>query len=260
MRPLKRIFCLVGMVLAGCAAKQPPPTKSDAASAQAEEKSPPARPVPARGSAGNFIVREKDFDVATELLQAVGDGRKWIEEFFGKPFPRPSDVEVFSERSAFDAYIKKRWKVPKTEPWMVATGVADRLLILSPRVWKTEAVEHNPADATHVREVVAHEMVHVFHGQQNQTGDFEGMDDLGWFVEGLATYVSGQLSHEHRGAAAEAIQAGKAPRRLADAWSGQYRYGVCGSMVEFVDQRWGRGTIWSLLAVTKPEVALNCSV
>jgi hypothetical protein len=83
------------------------------------------------------------------------------------------------------------------------------------------------------------------------------MDDLGWFVEGLATYVSVQLSHEHREAAAEAIQAGKAPRRLADAWSGQYRYGVCGSMVEFVDKRWGRAMIWNLLAVTKADVALN---
>jgi Peptidase of plants and bacteria len=140
---------------------------------------------------------------------------------------------------------------------MVAAGVADRLLILSPRVWKTEAVEHDPADAAHVREVVAHELVHVFHGQQNPIGDFEGMDDLGWFVEGLATYVSGQLSHEHRGAAAEAIQAGKGPVRLADAWSGRYRYGVCGSMVEFVDQRWGRETIANLLAVTKPEIALK---
>jgi len=255
---MKKIFCLLGMVLAGCAAEQSPPTTSDAGSARAGEKSPAVRPVrPAPGSAGQIILQEKDIAFGTELLLALGEGRKRIEEFFGKPFPRPCDVEVFADRSAFDAYFQKRWKVAKTEPWMVAAGVADRLLILSPRVWKTEAVEHNPADADHVRELVAHELVHVFHGQQNPTGDFEGMDNLGWFVEGLATYVSGQLSHEHRGAAAEAIQAGKGPRRLADAWSGQYRYGVCGSMVEFVDHRWGHETIWSLLAVTKPDVALK---
>jgi Collagenase len=252
------ILCLLGIVLAGCGAEQPPATKSDAGSARSAEKSPPAQPVPpARGSAGKIIAQDRDFAVVTELLKSLGEGRKRIEEFFGKPFPRPFDVEVFPGRAAFDAYFQKRWKAAKTEPWMVAAGVADRFMILSPRVWKTEAVEHDSADAAHVHELVAHELVHVFHGQQNSTGDFEGMDDLGWFVEGLATYVSGQLSHEHRGAAIKAIQADKAPRRLADAWSGQYRYGVCGSMVEFVDQRWGRETIWKLLSVTKPDVALK---
>jgi hypothetical protein len=30
----------------------------------------------------------------------------------------------------------------KTEAWMVASSVGDRMVILSPRVWKTQAVEH----------------------------------------------------------------------------------------------------------------------
>src|SRR6185312_16481662 len=87
--------------------------------------------------------------------------------------------------------------------------------------------------------------------------DFDGMDDIGWFVEGLAVYVSGQLERSHRTDARDALRAGKAPDRLAGAWSGRYRYGVSGSMVEFVDQRHGREVVKRLLAVVTNEEALN---
>jgi hypothetical protein len=140
---------------------------------------------------------------------------------------------------------------------MVASGVGDRLTILSPRVWKTQAAEHNPDDAEHIRDLIAHELVHVYHGQQNPRPDFKDMDDSGWFVEGLAVYVSGQLERSHRSAAADAIQAGKEPTRLADAWSGRYRYGVSGSMVEFVDKRYGRDIVKKLLTVVNNEDALK---
>jgi hypothetical protein len=245
MTTIKTICCWLAVVTPGYAAEQPSNTKSTTEAS------------PAHVAAGKTIAHTIDAAVVAQLRIPLQEGRKRVEVFFGRPFARPFDIEIFSGRAAFDSYFQKRWKVPKTEAWMVAAGVADRFMILSLRVWKTEAVEHNPADAAHLRDLIAHELVHVYHGQQNPTGDFDGMDDLGWFVEGLATYVSGQLSHEHRGAPAAAIQAGKAPDRLAAAWSGRYRYGVCGSMVEFIDQRWGRPTIWKLLAVTKPDVALK---
>jgi hypothetical protein len=47
---------------------------------------------------------------------------------------------------------------------MVASGIANTLTILTPRVWKTEAAEHDPDDRDRFRELVAHELVHVFHG------------------------------------------------------------------------------------------------
>lgn len=74
--------------------------------------------------------------------------------------------------------------------------------------------------------------------------------DIGWFTEGLATYISGQLEARHRGRAAEAIRSGQDPVRLADAWSGPFRYGVAGSMVAFIDEIWGRGTLADLLRTT----------
>lgn len=197
---------------------------------------------------------DKDYQLLGESLTA---GQKRIDHFFGQSFSKPFVVEVFPSRVKFDEYFTGRWKVPKTQSWMVASGVGDKLTMLSRDVWKTQASEHNPRDDAHFRELIAHELVHVYHGQHNPTLDFEGMDDLGWFVEGLAVYVSGQLEQSHRQAAYDAIRLGKAPTSLAQAWSGRYRYGVCGSMVRYIDQKMGRDKLIKLIAVTKPEQAMK---
>ena len=219
-----------------------------------------AKAAPPRGPAANTapaIVRvAADDAVATAIAAYVTEGRDRVESFFGRSFPKPYTVEILGDRAAFNAYFKSRWNLPETQPWMVASGVADRLAILSPRVWKTEAQEHDPDDRAHVRDIVAHELVHVFHGQANPRPDFDGMDDLGWFIEGLAVFVSGQLERSHRGMAAEAVKAGKAPATLADAWSGRYRYGVAGSMASFVDRRYGRQVLSKMLEVVSNDEAL----
>jgi hypothetical protein len=203
------------------------------------------------------IHADQDKDVAASLKPYIQQGRQQVERFFSQPFKQAFEVEVLPDRAAFDKYFHKRWKIPKTEAWMVASGVADRMVILSPRVWKTQAAEHDPADTEHIRELIAHELVHVYHGQYNPRPDFEGMDDSGWFVEGLAVYVSGQLDRSHRTAARDALKAGKAPTHLADAWSGRYRYGVSGSMVEFVDKRYGRDVVKRLLPVVSNEMSMK---
>jgi hypothetical protein len=216
---------------------------------------------PAQGQPPKTEIRitatDPDRAMVATLKPHLESGIATVEKFFGRPFPKPFAVEILSGRSAFDDYFNRRWKIPKTEPWMVASGVADRMVILSPRVWKTEAQEHDPANVPHLRDLVAHELVHVYHGQHCPKPDFDGMDDMGWFVEGLAVLASGQLAHAHRTAAAEAIKAGQAPAQLAAAWSGRYRYGVSGSMVEFVDQRHGREIIRKLLAATTNAEALR---
>lgn len=200
---------------------------------------------------------EADRPTAAALEAPLRDGKQRIERFFGQPFPKPFDVEVFPDRAAFDAYFQKRWQIPQTEPWMVASGVADKLAILSPRVWKSQAAEHDPDDAPHLRELVAHELVHVYHGQHCPRPEFDGMDDAGWFVEGLAVYASGQLEASHRQAAREALQANRGPARLADAWSGRYRYGVSGSLVRYVDERYGRDVVRELLGAVSNEQILE---
>ena len=83
----------------------------------------------------------------------------------------------------------------------------------------------------------------------------EELEEIGWFVEGLAAYVSGKLEGRHRTAARTAIESGTAPKRLAKAWSGPHRYGVSGSLVKYIDVTYGRDTVIKMLgAVSQPEL------
>lgn len=185
------------------------------------------------------------------------NGRERIEAFFGQPFRERFTVRLYPDRAAFTGFFKDAWGVPSTECWMVAAAVAKTLLMLSPRVWKEEACEHDPDNAVHVQDIVTHELVHVYHGQHNPTGDFEGLEPIGWYLEGLAIYVAGQLERDRLADPAEAIETGAAPSRLADAWSGKYRYGVSGSMVQYIDVTYGREMTTRLLAATSQEEILS---
>jgi hypothetical protein len=190
-----------------------------------------------------------------ELGPTLADCTRTVESFFGRPFARHFEVIVLPDRAAFDRALPAEWGLAPTQCWMVACGVADRLWILSPSVWREQACEHDPDDAGHVRGIVTHELVHVFHGQANPSGDFSAVEGLDWFVEGLATYASGQLEEHHVLSAADAIRTGAAPQHLADAWKGKYRYGVSGSLVRYLDQRVGREVINQMLsATTQPQV------
>jgi hypothetical protein len=200
---------------------------------------------------------ESEQAVLPALRDDIQDGMGRIERFFGHRFAKTFRTQVFPDRSSFDTCLEKQMAIPQPQRWMVAAGVSGRLVLLSPRVWATDADEHDPHDRQHVRDLITHELVHVYHAQRNPGHDFDGMDDLGWFVEGLADYVSGQLEHSHREDARMAIQEGKAPDKMADAWSGRYRYGVSGSMVQYIDRHFGRKMLWKMLNVTKPKQALR---
>ncbi len=193
---------------------------------------------------------EPDETVAQEIEGYLAHGRQLVETFFEMPFVESVNVRVCPSREAFTASFPPEWGMTETQRWMVAAGVADKLIILSPRVWGEEADEHDPLDTEHVQDIVVHELVHVFHGQHNPTRDFTGAEQLGWFIEGLAVHVSGQLAHGHLAEPSEAIERDAVPTRLADAWSGKYRYGVCGSLVAYLDATCGRDTLRDMLAVT----------
>jgi len=214
-------------------------------------ESGPAAP----GTAELFRIETQSADASfrPELEALLADGRRQIERYFGEPFRDPVRVTVYPSRAAFTASFPPEWGLSETACWMVAAGVADRLDLLSPRVWDAEACEHDPHDSQHVRDIVVHELVHVFHGQHNPTRDFTGAEEVGWFAEGLAVHVSGQLDHGHLAEPREAIELGAAPARLADAWSGKYRYGVCGSLIAYLDAELGREAIRKMLSVTRQD-------
>jgi hypothetical protein len=83
------------------------------------------------------------------------------------------------------------------------------------------------------------------------------VDGCGWFVEGLAVHVSGQVERSRPWAARDAFKSGKRPANLAAAWSDRCDYGVCGSMVEFVDNHFGRDVVKKLPVVVTNEEALH---
>jgi len=183
-------------------------------------------------------------------------GQRQVEAFFHTRFAEPIHLTVAPSRAEFDAAFPASWGMGKTECWMVAMGVADFLVILSPSVWKTAACDHNPGDATEVQRIVTHELVHVFHGQHNPSRDFTGAEEIGWFEEGLAVLASGQLDQERMSRLVDAVRAGDVPKSLADTWTGPNRYGRAGSVVQYLDVKYGRKTIVALLPMVKQSVML----
>lgn len=187
---------------------------------------------------------------AAELRALFTRGCADVERFFGRPFPGGFEVAIVPDRKTFDAVLPAEWGIGRSECWMVAAGWGGGVIAIAPRAWRSEACEHDPDDAGHVRRLLTHELVHVYHGEHNPSPDFVEVTGLDWFVEGLATHASGQLAEEHADAAREALASGAGPKDLATAWTGRYRYGVCGSLVAFVDREWGRSTLVELLEET----------
>lgn len=137
----------------------------------------------------------EDSNKVNVLETYLENGIKTVQEYFSNTFEKKFDVYIFPSRKKLDSQWGKNWNIPgfKSECWMVASGVAHSLDLLSINRWKKEACEHNPDDFDATQKIITHELVHVFHGQQNPVPDFTGLDDLGWFIEGIAVLVSGQL-------------------------------------------------------------------
>ena len=72
------------------------------------------------------------------------------------------------------------WNLPdfQSECWMIGSGMAHRLDFLSPRVWKTQACEHDPDDEVEIRQLLTHELVHVYHCQYLPTTHVEELEAL----------------------------------------------------------------------------------
>lgn len=197
----------------------------------------------------------KDSALVENVVSFLDNGIKTVVAYFDKPFVRNFDVYVFPSRQSLDEQWGKDWSIQdfKSECWMVASGVAHRLDLLSPSAWKTEACEHSAENIDHVQKLITHELVHVYHGQHNPIPDFTGMDDLGWLVEGIAVLVSGQMDSNRNKDLIEAKKQNKLPAQLKNAWSGKYRYTVCGSIVDFIVTKYSNKIVPQLLKCTKEE-------
>jgi len=193
---------------------------------------------------------------ANGMREGAAASVQQIERFFGAPFPEPVHFKMVADRKGFDDAVAKYGLSP-TQCWMVGMGTADVMVVLSPQAWAKQACEHDAKDTESTRLLVKHELIHVYHGQFNPTRDFTGVDDLDWFIEGLAVFGSGQLTKDRIDAVHAAIAQGQMPAELSKIWTGPNRYGFAGSLVAYVDSKWGRPTTVRLLKVRSTSEALN---
>lgn len=196
---------------------------------------------------------------ANKIAYWLDEGTAEVTGFFNKEFNSEFKVYIFSDRDSLDAQWQKDWNMPgfKSQCWMVASGIGHRLDILSPRVWNSQACEHDTTDEEATRKLILHELVHVFHGQHNPSPTFENIDNIDWLLEGLAVYASGQLDEDRYDRARRSIQNGEVPAQLADIWKGADRYGFAGSIVQFIDRKYGRDMLTQLLGLTKAADVLE---
>jgi len=206
-----------------------------------------------------FSYQDMDQKISREIDLDVNKGISRITSFFGHPFVKKFQVFLFPNRASLDKQWQSDWGLPdfKAECWMVASGVAHRLDILSPNTWKKETCDHDATDKKEVESLILHELVHVFHGQHNPKPDFNGLDDLSWLIEGVATYASGQLNNKRLESVRKVVAEGKAPTALEDFWKGNDKYGVAGSLVKYVDKKYGRPVLFELLSQTDEKSILE---
>jgi hypothetical protein len=105
--------------------------------------------------------------------------------------------------------------------------------------------------------LITHELVHIYHGQQNVSADFGDVEGLDWFVEGLATYASGQCDSSRIAEIRKSIADDKIPNNLDNFWTGKMRYGLSGSVVMYIDRKYGRAKLNELLAFNKKAQLLS---
>lgn len=200
-----------------------------------------------------------DQEQATKIVHWLDQGHAAIHQFFDSDFKQNFDVYLFSERDSLDKQWQKDWNMPgfKSQCWMVASGIAHRLDILSPRVWETQACEHQSKDTIATQKLIIHELVHVFHGQNNPSPTFENVENIDWLVEGLAVYVSGQLDENRFERAKTFLQSEEGPDKLTEIWKGEHRYGLAGNLVKLIDDTYGRKTLIQLLGLTTADDVLQ---
>lgn len=208
----------------------------------------------------NIYYTASDKQNNTHYSRLIGEGTNTVQSFFEGSYKNNFDVFIHPNRFSLDSTWQNNWRMPdfKSECWMVASGVAARLDMISPKLWIKEACEHDYANLIKTQQLITHELVHVYHGQLNPSPDFSNVNGIDWFVEGLATYASGQCDEARIAEVKKAIEGSIVPPRLDQFWSGKIKYGLSGSMVMFIDKKYGREKLKELLSKDNLTDLLLC--
>lgn len=183
----------------------------------------------------------------------IENGKKSVKEFFHSSYKKDFSVFIHPDRQSLDSTWQKDWNMPafKSECWMVASGVATKLDMISPKQWDKQSCEHIYSETAKTQLLITHELVHIYHGQLNISSDFSVAEDIDWFIEGLATFASGQCDSSRIAEVKNAISENKIPSNLDKFWTGKIKYGLSGSVVKYIDQKYGREKLKQLLPLNK---------
>jgi hypothetical protein len=192
-----------------------------------------------------------------EYNRLVENGINSVKEFFSSPYKKQFKIFIHPNRMSLDTTWQKDFKLPgfKSECWMVASGDAGKLDMISPKLWDKLSCEHIYSETTHTQQLITHELVHVYHAQYGV--DYNNVEGLDWFVEGLATYASGQCDTLRIAEVKKAVNNNKIPKVLDDFWTGKIKYGLSGSVVMYIDHKYGRIKLKELLLVNKKSEVLS---
>lgn len=212
-----------------------------------------------KGRQFNCYYSASDKKNISSYRQFLQKGIREVVQFFGAPFDSSFDVYVYPDRHSLDSAWQIGWKMPdfRSECWMVASGISTKLDLISPKKWDLESCEHHYRDTLKTQNLITHELVHVYHGQHNASPDFSNTDGIDWFAEGLAVYASGQCDSVRIAEVRKVVQEDRVPSGLDNFWTGNFKYGLSGSMVQYIDQHFGRVKLISLLPYNKKEDILK---
>lgn len=200
-----------------------------------------------------------DSDIVPFVRDAIRNGERIATGFFNASPLQPYTISIYPDRTSLTDRFRVGWQFPsfQAECWLIAAAWATELDLLSPRIWSRDACGHSASNTTHIRNVLAHEVVHILHGQVGQHANLGSMVNAQWFTEGLATYISGMLDVDYAGEVQSRLNAGFAPRSLAEVWSDQANYPLSASIVRYIDRRFGRAALRDLLAVRSATTILT---
>ena len=210
---------------------------------------------------GGLSVRAARIDsVLVPLVRdAIRDGETLATIFFSAAPLAPFDIAIYPDRASLTEHWRVTWNAPAFQAacWMIAAAWGTELNLLSPRVWSRDACGHDANNVTHIRNVLAHEVVHVLHAQLGQHPNLGSLLNAQWFTEGLAVYVSGMLDVDYAGTVQSRLSAGFAPSTLAEVWTDQANYPLSGSIVRYIDRQYGRHVLRELLTARSTTAILT---
>lgn len=117
----------------------------------------------------NLFCRPVDEKNKKEYHKLIENGINSVMTFFGSSFSKQFDVYIHPNHNSLDSTWRVDWKMIdfKSECWMVAGATALKADLISPEAWDKESCEHKYSDKQHTQNLITHELVHVYYGQQN---------------------------------------------------------------------------------------------